>query len=91
MIGMKFAEPLFLYLLFIVPAMVAFYIIRQQKAPGSVCFRGLLPCSRCCGRLLGHLLPVLQELFDACVREGVFGQLDHDAEGYGGDVGADHG
>lgn len=41
--GLKFAEPLFLYLLVIVPVMVAFYILKQQKVNASVRMPGLQP------------------------------------------------
>jgi len=33
--GIAFAEPLFLYLLIVVPALIVFYILKQQK---SYCF-----------------------------------------------------
>jgi Ca-activated chloride channel family protein len=39
--GIAFGEPLFLYLLVIVPAMVAFYIVKQQKVTASVRMPGL--------------------------------------------------
>jgi Ca-activated chloride channel homolog len=39
--GIKFAEPLFLYLLVIVPAIVAFYILKQQKVTASLRMPGL--------------------------------------------------
>lgn len=39
--GIKFAEPLFLYLLVIVPAMVAFYLLKQQKVTASLRMPGL--------------------------------------------------
>jgi Ca-activated chloride channel homolog len=38
-----FAEPLFLYLLAIVPAMIAFYLLKQQKATASFRVPGLQP------------------------------------------------
>jgi Ca-activated chloride channel family protein len=41
--GIKFAEPLFLYLLVIIPAMVAFYLFKQQKVTASVRMPGLQP------------------------------------------------
>ena len=41
--GVKFAEPLFLYLLILVPAMIAFYILKQQKATASFRMPGLQP------------------------------------------------
>src|SRR5664279_3665806 len=39
--GIAFAEPLFLYLLVVIPAMVAFYIIKQQKVSASLRIPGL--------------------------------------------------
>jgi Ca-activated chloride channel family protein len=45
MIGITFADPLFLYLLLVIPAMVAFYILKQQKATASVRMPGLQPFS----------------------------------------------
>jgi Ca-activated chloride channel homolog len=39
--GIKFAEPLFLYLLVLIPAMVAFYIIKQQRVSASLRMPGL--------------------------------------------------
>ncbi len=39
----KFAEPLFLYLLAIVPAMIVFYIFKQQKTTASLRMPGLQP------------------------------------------------
>jgi len=41
--GIKFAEPLFLYLLLAIPVMVAFYILKQQKVTASVRMPGLQP------------------------------------------------
>jgi Ca-activated chloride channel homolog len=38
-----FAEPLFLYLLLLIPAIVAFYIFKQQKATASLRMPGLQP------------------------------------------------
>ncbi|MGA2406242.1 MAG: VWA domain-containing protein [Bacteroidales bacterium] len=39
--GITFAEPLFLYLLIAIPAMVAFYILKQQKVTASLRMPGL--------------------------------------------------
>ncbi len=39
--GISFAQPLFLYLLVIVPAMVIFYLLKQQKTTASVRMPGL--------------------------------------------------
>jgi Ca-activated chloride channel homolog len=39
--GIKFAEPIFLYLLIIIPAMIAFYFIKQQNVTASVRMPGL--------------------------------------------------
>ncbi len=41
--GVKFAEPLFLYLLILVPVMIAFYVLKQQKATASLRMPGLQP------------------------------------------------
>lgn len=41
--GITFAEPLFLYLLIAVPAMVAFYIFKQHKTTASLRMPGLQP------------------------------------------------
>lgn len=39
--GIKFAEPLYLYLLVLVPAMIAFYLFKQQKVTASIRMPGL--------------------------------------------------
>jgi Ca-activated chloride channel family protein len=39
--GIAFAEPLFLYLLAVVPALIIFYILKQQKSTASVRMPGL--------------------------------------------------
>ena len=41
--GITFAEPLFLYLLAVIPAMIAFYVLKQQKATPSLRMPGLQP------------------------------------------------
>lgn len=41
MIGIKYAEPLFLWLLVLIPGMIAFYILRQQKTSASLHMPGL--------------------------------------------------
>jgi Ca-activated chloride channel homolog len=41
--GMKFAQPLFLYLLVLIPVMVAFYLLKQQRASASLRMPGLQP------------------------------------------------
>ena len=46
--GITFAEPLYLWLLLIVPAILAFYILKQHKAHASVRVPGLSPFQ--CGR-----------------------------------------
>ena len=43
MTRITFAEPLFLYLLAVVPAMVAFYLLKQQKTTASLTMPGLQP------------------------------------------------
>jgi Ca-activated chloride channel homolog len=44
--GITFAEPLILYLLIIIPAMVTFYILKQQKVTASMRMPGLLAFSQ---------------------------------------------
>ena len=39
--GIIFAEPLFLYMLFVVPAMIAFYVLKQHKVTASLRMPGL--------------------------------------------------
>ncbi len=41
--GITFANPLFLYLLTVVPAMIVFYLLKQQKASASLRMPGLQP------------------------------------------------
>ena len=41
--GIKFAEPFFLYLLIVVPAMIVFYILKQHRVTASVRMPGLQP------------------------------------------------
>jgi Ca-activated chloride channel homolog len=53
--GIKFAEPLFLYLLVIVPAMVAFYVLKQHKTTASLRMPGLQPFSGA-GKTFRHYL-----------------------------------
>jgi Ca-activated chloride channel family protein len=43
MTEIKFAEPIFLYLLLTIPAMVAFYLLKQQRVTASVRMPGLQP------------------------------------------------
>jgi Ca-activated chloride channel family protein len=42
MTGITYAQPLFLYLLILVPAMIAFYVFKQQKATASLRMPGLV-------------------------------------------------
>ncbi len=41
--GITFAEPLFLYFLAVVPAMIVFYVLKQQKASASLRVPALNP------------------------------------------------
>lgn len=41
--GITFAEPLYLYILAVLPAMIAFYVIKQQKTTASLRMPGLQP------------------------------------------------
>ena len=53
--GIVFAQPLFLYLLIIVPVMVAFYLLKQQKVTASVRMPGLQPFAEA-GTTFRHIL-----------------------------------
>jgi Ca-activated chloride channel family protein len=55
MTGIKFAEPLFLYLLVAIPVMVAFYILKQHKTTASLRMPGLQPFSKA-GTTFRHYL-----------------------------------
>ena len=52
---LTFAEPLFLYLLVLIPAMVVFYILKQQKASASLRMPGLQPFEKA-GTTFRHYL-----------------------------------
>jgi Ca-activated chloride channel family protein len=41
--GITYAEPLYLYILAVIPAMIAFYVIKQQKTSASLRMPGLQP------------------------------------------------
>ena len=43
MTGIKFAQPLILWLLLVVPAMIAFYVLRQSRTAASLRMPGLKP------------------------------------------------
>ena len=43
--GIKFADPIFLYLLLLIPVMIVFYIIKQQNVTAAVRMPGLEPFS----------------------------------------------
>jgi Ca-activated chloride channel family protein len=53
--GIVFAQPLFLYLLIIVPVMIAFYLLKQQKVTASVRMPGLQPFAEA-GTTFRHIL-----------------------------------
>jgi Ca-activated chloride channel homolog len=53
--GVKFADPLFLYLLVLIPAMIAFYVLKQQKATASLRMPGLQPFAKT-GKTFRHYL-----------------------------------
>jgi Ca-activated chloride channel family protein len=46
MTNLTFAQPLFLWLLVLVPGMVAFYVLRQQKTSASLLMPGLQPFNK---------------------------------------------
>jgi len=59
MTGITFSEPFFLWLLFLVPAMVAFYIFRQQKTTSSLQMPGLDPFQNIGKSFRNYLRPLL--------------------------------
>jgi Ca-activated chloride channel family protein len=57
--GITFADPVFLYLLVIVPAMIAFYVFKQQNASASFNMPGLQPFSKSVPTFRNYLRHVL--------------------------------
>ena len=53
--GITFAEPLFLYLLAVVPAMVVFYVLKQQKTTASLRMPALNPFAKA-GKTFRHYI-----------------------------------
>ncbi len=64
--GITFAEPLFLYLLAVVPVMIAFYIFKQQKANASIRMPGLQPFAQT-GKTFRHYLRHILFRFPYCM------------------------
>ena len=63
--GITFAEPLYLYILAVIPAMIAFYVIKQQKTSASLRMPGLQPFVRTgitFRHYLRHILFVLRTI-----------------------------
>lgn len=63
--GIRFAQPLFLYLLVLIPVMVAFYLLKQQRASASLRMPGLQPfanASKTFRHYLRHILFVFRTL-----------------------------
>jgi Ca-activated chloride channel family protein len=63
--GINFAEPFFLYLLVVVPAMVVFYLLKQHRVSASVRMPGLQPfadAETTFRHYLRHILFVLRTL-----------------------------
>lgn len=57
--GITFAEPLFLYLLLLVPVMITFYLFKQQKASASLRMPGLQPFEKTSPTFRNYLRHVL--------------------------------
>ena len=53
--GIRFAAPLFLYMLLVIPAMIAFYLLKQQRVTASVRMPGLQPFEHT-GKTFRHYL-----------------------------------
>lgn len=63
--GITFAQPAFLYLLLLAPAMIAFYVLKQHKASASLIMPGLQPfrkAGRSFRNYLRHVLFALRTL-----------------------------
>lgn len=63
--GITFAQPAFLYLLLLAPAMIAFYVLKQHKASASLSMPGLQPfrkAGRTFRNYLRHVLFALRTL-----------------------------
>ena len=65
MSGIRFAEPMFLYLLLLIPTIIVFYILKQQKTSASLRMPGLSPfngAKRTFRHYLRHVLFALRVL-----------------------------
>jgi len=67
MTGLTYAQPLFLWLLLLVPGMVAFYVLRQQKTSASLQMPGLDPFRKTVKSFRNYLRHILFGLRVACV------------------------
>ena len=57
--SIRFAQPLFLYLLVIIPVMIAFYLLKQQKATASLRMPGLQPFEKAATTFRHYLRHIL--------------------------------
>jgi Ca-activated chloride channel family protein len=67
MTGITFANPLFLWLLVIVPGIVAFYVLRQQKTSPSLQLPGLQPFEKAGNTFRNYLRHILFALRAAAI------------------------
>jgi Ca-activated chloride channel family protein len=67
MTGITFANPLFLWLLVIVPGIVAFYVLRQQKTSPSLQLPGLQPFEKAGNTFRNYLRHILFALRAASI------------------------
>jgi Ca-activated chloride channel family protein len=67
MMGISFAEPLFLWLLVLVPGMIAFYVFRQQKTYASFQVPGLKPFEKAGTTFRNYLRHILFALRAAAI------------------------
>ena len=72
MTGIAFAQPLFLFLLALVPAMVTFYVLRQQKTTSSLQMPGLDPFGKSVKSFRNYLRHILFGLRVAVVMLLIF-------------------
>ncbi len=67
MTGIKFAQPLYLWLLLLVPAIIAFYILRQSRTSASLRMPGLKPFAKTGQSFRNYLRHILFGLRTAAI------------------------
>ena len=73
MTAIQFAQPHLLWLLLLVPAMIAFYVIRQSKTTASLSMPGLKPFENAGMTYRNYLRHIFFDLFRVTVCLLIFG------------------